>query len=175
MVCRLETRLVDNLWAGWRMSFLQSSESGAVEGEGDCVLCRLASGGKGDFDSNHYVLVRTSLCFVVLNAFPYAAGHLMIVPNVHQGDLTLLDSEVLVEAMQLCQRSISALQRVYDPEGFNFGANLGRAGGAAFGDHVHFHVVPRWLGDTNFMTTMANARVIPEGLSTTFERLKGLI
>lgn len=165
--------MIDNLWAGWRMNFLQQSEGSVkLDSKLGCILCQLSKGGGEDFDKSNYVVFRGDHCYVVLNAFPYAAGHMMIVPNVHEGDLLDLDRSITTEATELTRTAIAALREIYDPEGFNVGANLGRAGGAAFGDHIHFHVVPRWLGDTNFMTTLAHARVIPEALSSTYERVR---
>lgn len=164
--------MIDNLWAGWRMNFLQSSANGddglAAEG---CIMCALGEGGDDEFDSKNYVVQRGKSCFMVLNAYPYAAGHLMVVPYQHQGDLLKLPKSVIEECFDLSRNAIATLEAVYNPEGFNFGANLGRAGGAAFGDHVHFHVVPRWLGDTNFMTTLSSTRVIPEALADTYRRM----
>lgn len=157
------------------MNFLQQPEVVVEEKiTSGCILCDLAAGEGEDFERKNYILFRGIECYVVLNAFPYAAGHLMIVPKLHAGDLLDLDAKIISEAMGLVKHAIGALKSTYDPEGFNFGANLGRAGGAAFGDHVHFHVVPRWLGDTNFMTTMAHVRVIPEALSASYERLSPL-
>lgn len=157
------------------MNFLQQPEAGVEKKiHSSCVLCDLAAGGDDEFDRENYILFRGVNCYVVLNAFPYAAGHLMVVPKLHVGDLLALNAKIISESMDLVKIAIGALKSTYDPEGFNFGANLGRAGGAAFGDHVHFHVVPRWLGDTNFMTTMAHARVIPEALNASFERLSPL-
>jgi len=155
------------------MNFLQKEgEPDHLKAPSSCVLCDLGKGGEEGFDAEYHVLHRGRGCYVVLNAFPYAAGHLMIVPYVHEGDLLNLSDSALTESLNLTRAAIGALKEIYNPEGFNFGANLGRAGGAAFGDHVHFHVVPRWLGDTNFMTTLANIRVIPEALSVTYHRMK---
>ncbi|MDA8081211.1 MAG: HIT domain-containing protein [Actinomycetota bacterium] len=155
------------------MKFLQNEgEPDHLRAPSSCVLCDLGKGGGEGFDIEHYVLLRASQCYVVLNAFPYAAGHLMIVPYAHEGDLLNLGNTELAESLELTRVAIGVLKEIYNPEGFNFGANLGRAGGAAFGDHVHFHVVPRWLGDTNFMTTLAHTRVIPEALPDTYKRMK---
>ncbi len=155
------------------MNFLQNEgEPDHLRAPSSCVLCDLGKGSGEGFDLEHYVLYRGRECYVVLNAFPYAAGHLMIVPYAHEGDLLNLGNLVLTESLELTRVAIGALKEIYSPEGFNFGANLGRAGGAAFGDHVHFHVVPRWLGDTNFMTTLAHTRVIPEALPVTYERMR---
>lgn len=165
--------MIDNLWAGWRMDFLQSSSDDDLGSSATkCIMCALGVGGGGDFDTKHYVIHRGQFCFIVLNAYPYAAGHLMVVPYEHQGNLLQLNKYVLEECLELSRSGIATLERIYNPEGFNFGANLGRAGGAAFGDHIHFHVVPRWLGDTNFMTTLSSSRVIPEALADTYSRIK---
>lgn len=154
------------------MNFLQAPDSQPVATSSDCILCELGNGGDHSFDQEHFILYRAKKCYIVLNAYPYAAGHLMVVPYLHLGDLLDFDPSVILEALELARRSVAVLRDVYNPEGFNFGANIGRAGGAAFGDHLHFHVVPRWLGDTNFMTTLASSRVIPEALSDTYKRLK---
>ncbi len=155
------------------MNFLQNvAEAQEVPSHSGCIFCDLAKGQGPVFDRDNYVLHRGRECYVVLNAFPYAAGHLMVVPFAHEGEFVNLSSSVVSESLDLVRIAIRALKDVYDPEGFNFGANLGRAGGAAFGDHAHFHVVPRWLGDTNFMTTLAHTRVIPEALSDTYRRLR---
>ncbi len=155
------------------MNFLQNAdEPDHLRLPSSCVLCDIAKGIGPEFDTENYVLFRGRFCYVVLNAFPYAAGHMMIVPYAHEGDFVNLESTTLLESIDLARVAINTLKEIYNPEGFNFGANLGRAGGAAFGDHVHFHVVPRWLGDTNFMTTLANVRVIPEALSQTYLRIR---
>ena len=160
--------MIDQLWAGWRRSFIEETDGGRnVE---SCVLCALGA----DLSADNFVLHRGKHSYVVLNAYPYAPGHMMVVPYEHVGDLLELADEVYREATDLLRASTQALRSAYDPEGFNIGANLGRAGGAAFDDHLHFHVVPRWLGDTNFMTTVASMRVLPESLSATHARLKGL-
>jgi ATP adenylyltransferase len=164
--------MIENLWAGWRMNFLQASDGTPVGSSTGCILCELGQGGDGDFDQEHFVIHRAKRCYIVLNAYPYAAGHLMVVPYAHLGDLLDFEPSASQEALELARKSVAVLRNVYNPEGFNFGANIGRAGGAAFGDHLHFHVVPRWLGDTNFMTTLASSRVIPEALSDTYKRLK---
>lgn len=154
------------------MDFLQKvDEPDHLRSPSRCILCDLGKGAGEGFNRDNYVIHRGRTCYMVLNVFPYAAGHLMIVPYVHEGDFVNLDNEVLIESLDLARAAITVLKNIYNPEGFNFGANLGRAGGAAFGEHAHFHVVPRWLGDTNFMTTLAHSRVIPEALSQTYDRI----
>ena len=159
--------MIDQLWAGWRRSFIESSDQ--EKKRTGCVLCSL--GAESDSADSEFVLLRAQYNYVVLNAYPYSPGHMMVVPFGHCGDIEEIASQALAENMLLMKKSVSVLREVYNPDGFNLGANLGRAGGAAFDDHVHFHVVPRWIGDTNFMTATASMRVIPESLESTFTRL----
>lgn len=160
--------MLDQLWAGWRRSFIESGE--ADRGVRSCVLCAL--GASGIASEENFVLFRGAFNYVVLNAYPYAPGHMMVVPYLHLGDLMELSVDALVENTMLVRKCVGALAEAYKPEGFNLGANLARAGGAAFDDHIHFHVVPRWLGDTNFMTAVASMRVMPESLDSAYARLR---
>jgi len=133
-----------------------------------CLFClRLAETDGPD----NLILHRGRKAFVILNRFPYTNGHLMIVPNEHQPSLERLDQQTLMELMELSTRALRSLRRAYGAEAFNLGVNIGAVAGAGVVDHVHMHVVPRWAGDTNFMATIAEARVIPEDLSTTYRRL----
>ena len=159
--------MIDQLWAGWRRAFIDATDGGRRVSE--CVLCALGKPGADDAQS--FVLFRGKRNYVILNAFPYAPGHMMVVPYEHHADLLEMDEESYAEAASLLRKCMAALKSAYAPEGFNMGANLGRAGGAAFDDHVHLHVVPRWLGDTNFMTAVASMRVMPESLSSAHARL----
>jgi ATP adenylyltransferase len=109
---------------------------------------------------------------VILNRYPYTSGHVMVVPYLHVGTLAELDKGTLGEMTELIQQAIKTITKVYEPEGFNIGANLGAVAGAGVADHLHVHIVPRWAGDTNFMTSVADVRVLPEDLSETLERLK---
>ena len=136
-----------------------------------CVFCRIASEPNND-DSN-FVVYRGANAFVVLNLFPYITGHLLVIPYQHLGELDSTAKEITDELMDLIKRSQAALRKVYSPQGYNVGMNLGAAAGAGIVDHIHWHVLPRWSGDTNFMTTVANGRVIPEALETTYAKLKG--
>ncbi|MFN2606547.1 MAG: HIT family protein [Acidimicrobiales bacterium] len=168
------------LWAGWRLPYLESS---ATEGSGDdgggedggqeaCVFCRiLASDSPPD---ETYLVWRDDRCAVVLNAYPYTSGHLMVMPVRHAGDLTSLDAEEAARLWQVVGEAVVALREAYQPEGLNVGANMGRAAGAGVPGHFHVHCVPRWNGDTNFMTTLAETRVLPEALPSTFERLRAV-
>jgi ATP adenylyltransferase len=118
------------------------------------------------------IVLRAEHSFIVLNAFPYSSGHVMIVPFAHQDSLTSLDRSAAQEIMTLAQRTEAVLRQVYTPDGINLGLNLGKAAGAGVAGHLHMHVLPRWLGDSNFMTVIAETRVLPETLEATWERLR---
>jgi ATP adenylyltransferase len=134
------------------------------------VFCEI--GRNEAHDEENFLLFRGDRCFVVLNLFPYITGHLMVVPFEHVGDLASTTKLITDEMMDLVKRSETALRNVYHPTGFNIGMNLGAAAGAGIVDHIHIHVLPRWGGDTNFMTTVAETRVLPEDLKTTYHRVK---
>jgi ATP adenylyltransferase len=133
-----------------------------------CVFCREAS--RAD-SADNLIVVRGERAFVILNRYPYTSGHLMVVPFDHVPTLEVLAPETRAEMMELATRAVSVLRAVYRPEAFNLGVNIGAAAGAGIADHVHLHVVPRWPGDTNFMSTVGSARVIPEDLPATWERI----
>jgi len=118
------------------------------------------------------LVVRGQQCFVCLNAFPYTSGHVMVMPYAHLDRLAALPAEAAYELMDLAQRTERVLERLYHPHGFNFGMNVGQAAGAGVAGHLHLHAMPRWVGDTNFMTTVAETRVLPEDLATTWKRLR---
>jgi ATP adenylyltransferase len=134
----------------------------------DCIFCKASSETE---DKKNYVLHRGKFSFAMLNAYPYTTGHLMIAPYDHTALLEKAKPEVLLEIMQITQKCICALREIYKPDGFNIGFNLGRTAGAGVEDHYHLHIVPRWDGDTNFMTVIGNARVMPEGLQDTYIKL----
>jgi ATP adenylyltransferase len=134
------------------------------------VFCRIAA--QTDQDETNFVLHRGEHAFVVLNLYPYISGHLMIVPYLHASELDAVAKEITNEMMDLAKRSQTALREVYSPSGFNLGMNLGSAAGAGIADHLHIHLLPRWTGDTNFMTTVGATRVLPEALETTYSKLK---
>jgi ATP adenylyltransferase len=138
-----------------------------VEG---CVFCRIIADAGND--ASNFVLHRAEHAFVLLNLYPYITGHLMIVPYLHASELDSVPKEITDEMMDLAKRSQTALREVYKPSGFNLGMNLGSAAGAGIADHLHIHVLPRWTGDTNFMTTVGESRVLPEALEVTYQKLK---
>ena len=158
---------MQRLWSPWRSKYIASGvDSNAAE----CVFCRI--GASPDQDEQNFVLHRDEHAFVVLNLYPYITGHLMVVPYVHTSELDVLAKEITDEMMDLTKRAQKALREVYSPAGFNMGMNLGSAAGAGIADHVHIHFLPRWSGDTNFMTTVGESRVIPEALEVTYAKLR---
>lgn len=133
-----------------------------------CFLCKAS---KESDDKENLVVFRGNTCFVILNRFPYNNGHLLVAPYRHVGDILELTESESTELMKLLKLSVRALMEEYKPDGYNIGLNLGKVAGAGLADHIHFHVVPRWLGDTNFMPVISETKVIPEGLDESWERL----
>ncbi|HYE13059.1 MAG TPA: HIT domain-containing protein [Pyrinomonadaceae bacterium] len=161
---------MDRLYTPWRYDYIKGA-SGEKTGHGpDCVLCSIQA--RGD-DEQSFIIHRAPRNYVVLNIYPYTTGHLMIVPYEHTADFSGLAKETSDELMDLAKRAQAVLQETYRPHGFNLGINLGRAAGAGVTDHLHLHVLPRWSGDANFMTTVGETRVIPEDLRLTFDKLRG--
>jgi ATP adenylyltransferase len=158
---------LDRLWAGWRSSYIDGvATQQPVEGE--CLFCALLA---ADADEA-LVIARNDHVFAVLNAYPYTSGHLMVAPVRHEGTLSGLSAAEAGALIEMTQDATVALERAYSPDGVNVGANLGRAAGAGIPGHVHMHALPRWVGDTNFMTAVAEARVLPEPLTTSWEKLR---
>lgn len=157
---------MDFLWTPWRYRYMAD----ALAAKDDrCIFCEALAAGD---DAKTGIILRGKKNFVILNRFPYTSGHVMIVPYLHGGDLAASDPDTLAEMMQLAQRVQAALETIYHPNGFNLGMNLGRSAGAGITDHLHMHLLPRWIGDSNFMTTIAETRVEPEDLLTTYEKLR---
>ena len=160
---------MDRLWTPWRYQYI--ADAGDDKGGDDaCVFCALVS--DTDSDERNFILHRARHNFVILNLYPYTSGHLMIVPYVHAAELDAVPKEATDELMDLAKRAQAALRETYRPEGFNLGMNLGRVAGAGVAGHVHLHVLPRWAGDANFMSTVGETRVLPEDLPTTYKRLR---
>jgi ATP adenylyltransferase len=156
---------MERLWAPWRMEYIGSAREGKDEG---CLFCEKPK--EGD-DEKALIVARSELSFAILNRYPYNSGHLMIAPFRHVGELEEVKDEESLDMQQLLQLCIRALNETMQPEGFNIGMNLGVVAGAGIPDHLHWHVVPRWNGDTNFMPTIAQVKVMPELLSETQARL----
>ena len=156
---------MDHLWSPWRLAYV----TGGARSDG-CVFCEA----QRDEDAASLIVFRGAAAFVILNLFPYNNGHLMVVPNRHIGSLAAATREELCEMTELTQRAEVALTDAFQPHGLNVGINLGKPAGAGILDHLHIHVVPRWNGDTNFMTIIGQTRVLPEELPQTAERLRPL-
>jgi ATP adenylyltransferase len=153
---------MERIWAGWRSEYVSSD---AVGDDAECVLCRVIEDGT-------YVVWRDDLVAVVLNAFPYTSGHVMVLPVRHVGEVEDVVRDEVGAVWSAVANAVRALKAAYAPDGLNMGANLGRVAGAGIPGHFHVHVLPRWSGDTNFMTSVAEARVLPEALPATLEKLK---
>jgi ATP adenylyltransferase len=152
------------IWSPWRMEYIQSEKK-----KDECVFCREI--GREDGPLN-LVIFRGQYAFVILNRYPYTSGHLMVVPYAHLASLEMLDPQTRAEIMELTSKALQVLAREYQPQGFNLGMNIGEAAGAGIIDHVHLHVVPRWNGDTNFMSSLGRTRVLPETLEDTYSRIR---
>jgi ATP adenylyltransferase len=158
---------LERLWSPWRARYIASGVDAQNDG---CVFCNIAS--DPEHDEENLVLHRAQHCFVVLNLYPYITGHLMIVPYLHTSEFDSTPKEITDAMMDQAKRAQAALREVYNPAGFNMGMNLGAAAGAGIADHLHIHMLPRWSGDTNFMTTVGETRVLPEDLPTTYSKLQ---
>lgn len=153
-----------HLWTPWRSTYMQSKK----DKEG-CVFCDAAA---SNDDEQSLVVYRGELNFVILNRYPYTSGHIMIAPYVHVSRLTQTSDEGSQEMIRLARKAEEAIERVYRPGGLNVGMNLGEAAGAGIEQHIHMHVLPRWMGDANFMTSVSDTRVIPESLNDTYAKMK---
>jgi len=159
------------IWAPWRGEYIREAAKECGEGRQQCLFCRLRA--EKD-DEGNLVLARGRGAFVVMNRFPYNNGHLMVAPNRHVGDFEKLRTAENAELDRLVKAALRALRLACKPHGFNVGMNLGRVAGAGVADHVHVHVVPRWNGDTNFMPTLADTKVVSEHLHDTWRALRPL-
>ncbi len=150
------------IWAPWRIGYINKIE------KRKCFLCY---GYKSKKDKENFVVYRGDVSFIIMNIFPYNNGHLMVAPKRHIKDITSINQKEEIEIMQLIKKSVSILKKVLNPDGFNIGLNLGKVAGAGLDDHIHFHIVPRWNGDTNFMPVISNTKVIPQSLSELYSVL----
>jgi ATP adenylyltransferase len=196
---------MDHLWTPWRYAYVTQPEAGGPQfnqesdsdirpgvpaalaawpGDRHCVFCNLVAA--ADYAIAHgmaaeaadraaNIVLRGATCFVCLNAYPYATGHVMVVPHAHEPSLGALAAEAAQEMMALAQRIARALEETYHPDGMNLGLNQGKAAGAGVAGHLHLHALPRWLGDTNFMTVVSETRLLPETLAQTWERLRSAL
>jgi ATP adenylyltransferase len=182
---------MDHLWTPWRYAYVTATDGAprpgvpsslsAWLGDLGCVFCNLiasidhaiANGmSRDEAEAAGGLVLRGKHCFICLNVYPYTAGHVMVMPYAHLDRLSLLPEETAHELIELAQRTEKVLQKLYTPHGFNFGLNIGKAGGAGVAGHLHLHALPRWLGDTNFMTTVSETRILPEDLDITWKRMR---
>ena len=157
---------MDYLWTPWRFQYMAEVTTGK---QPDCFFCDAVASTR---DEETLLVYRGKQMFVILNRYPYTSGHVMIVPYAHVAELNLCKTDGLQEMMELAQRVEKAFRSNYKPDGMNLGMNLGRAAGAGVAGHLHLHMLPRWYGDSNFMTVTGETRVHPEDLKTTYDRLR---
>jgi ATP adenylyltransferase len=157
---------VDRLWSPWRYRYVTKADP-----SDGCIFCVKPAENR---DRENYILHRGGLCFILLNIYPYTSGHLMIAPYQHVPTLAEAPEQAAAEMMWLARRAEANLREAYRPDGFNIGMNIGASAGAGIAGHIHMHVLPRWTGDANFMTTVGETRVLPEDLAATYEKLSRL-
>jgi ATP adenylyltransferase len=157
---------MEHLWTPWRMAYIRTENKSS----GGCVFCEKIHSN----DDAEHIVTRSQFVYVTLNRYPYNNGHLMVVPYDHIASQEELPVDALTDLMLTVNRAIAALRQLYKPHAFNLGANIGEAAGAGIAEHYHFHVVPRWYGDANFMSTVGQTRVIPDTLDNTYEELKAI-
>ena len=155
---------MNHMWSPWRMKYIENHEK-----EEGCVFCNAQAKADG---AENLIAFRGERAFVILNLYPYTSGHLMVVPFGHVATLEDLDPATRAEMMELSSQCMVVLQKAYRPQGFNMGANIGSAAGAGVPGHVHIHIVPRWGGDTNFMSTLGDTRILPEAIEDTYRRVR---
>ncbi len=158
------------MWSPWRYDYIKSAENSSIAETSGCVFCDILKSPASDEEK--FILHRAGFNFVILNIYPYISGHLMVVPLAHLADLDKASKEITDELMDLTKKCQSVLREVYEPHGMNVGMNFGRAAGAGVAEHFHLHILPRWVGDANFMTAVSETRTIPESLRTTYDKLK---
>ena len=150
------------MWAPWRLQYILSKKGP------ECIFCEKP---KEDRDGENLIVYRSTRSFVIMNLFPYNNGHLMVVPYRHVFSITELNDEDLLDVSKMIQRSVNCLKEAFRPEGYNVGFNLGKVAGAGIEEHLHYHIIPRWVGDTHFMAILSEVRVIPEHVKSTYDKL----
>ena len=163
---------LDRLWAGWRSDYIEGVTKPRVPGDDDCVFCAILASGLPDTETHIVWRHPAGAAFAILNAYPYTSGHLMVMPVRHVSELEDLDPAEATAIWDGVRDAVVAIKSAYEPNGLNVGANLGRAAGAGVPGHFHLHVLPRWNGDTNFMTSVADTRVLPESLPTSATKIR---
>lgn len=158
---------MDYLWTPWRYAYVSSAGKNQ-----ECVFCEAV--GSGD-DARAGIVYRGKHCFIILNAYPYTPGHVMVVPYAHLDELQKLPAEAAHEMMGLSQRMETVLRELYHPDGINLGMNIGKAAGAGIAGHIHMHVLPRWVADANFLSVVGETRILPETLDVTWKRISGAL
>ena len=159
---------MDKLWSPWRSKYIDSFKPGADKEQG-CLFCRIASENK---DKENYLLHRSEYSFIIMNLYPYNSGHLMVVPNKHTDTLNSFGNEENIDFMNMINLGCEILKDSIVPHGFNVGVNIGKVSGAGIEEHVHFHIVPRWNGDTNFMPVLNEVKVVSEMMDETYKKLR---
>lgn len=163
---------MEKLWSPWRSQYIDTFKEEPAESLPGSLFTRILN--EKD-DRKNYLLYRGKNAFIIMNLYPYNSGHLMIVPYIEAREMSELNNETRLEMFSLLELGINALKEVMKPHGFNIGANLGRVAGAGIDDHLHFHIVPRWNGDTNFMPVLNDVKVISEEMGRTYDKLKAVI
>jgi len=157
-------RYMKRIWSPWRMKYIKENSS-----QSECPFCKAIS---GKDDRENLVVFRGKNAFVMLNRYPYTTGHILVLPYIHQEKMSEFDPKTRSEMMELVNQAGQILELVYKPQGMNVGLNLGTAAGAGIPKHLHWHIVPRWMGDTNYMTTVGSVRVLPESLEDTYQKIQ---
>ncbi len=157
-------RYMKRIWSPWRMKYIKENSSPS-----ECPFCKAIS---GKDDRENLVVFRGKNAFVMLNRYPYTTGHILVLPYIHQEKMSEFDPKTRSEMMELVNQAGQVLELVYKPQGMNVGLNLGTAAGAGIPKHLHWHIVPRWMGDTNYMTTVGSVRVLPESLEDTYQKIQ---
>jgi ATP adenylyltransferase len=185
---------MDHLWTPWRYAYVSAADDAmrrqgvpreldAWPGDSHCVFCNMIAAVRyaeehgtpsEEAERAAGIVLRAEFTFLCLNAYPYSTGHVMVVPYLHESSLAALDPSITHEMMDIAQQTERAFAEIYSPQGMNFGLNLGKAAGAGVAGHLHLHALPRWMGDTNFMTAIAETRVLPEALDVTWKRLRAV-